>query len=389
MLSPLIGQAVAVMDGCNCNVDLSFDLQRGTCTVLGKAPSGGLDSLGMRLALSTEVFLEGVQVRSPLGTLHASRVGPFFSSYMRSERSEDKHLASSLLAKLLTDQSSTAEVEEILLTPQRSQICLQVEGLSGNRDSEVLFQCDSRKSIDCSIDLGAGKVEIHSFGPSSPLSGYVKCASSDMKLSEHLNELRIGLSLFFRRRSFLHLVRDGNSVTINLAVPDRVLSYGLLVSNTRYAKQVLEKLVTYVRLAQPYFLIEGFSNPAALEVRLLNAFVHLEVIDGGRRLSANQLASVFGITRENADAIVLVRNAMIHDGLNARHALEQARNRIASRDGARKVQARILEQAFQSASPHGEFYGALMDLFSTYLASQAGIPPEWINRRVALSFFEV
>jgi hypothetical protein len=114
---------------------------------------------------------------------------------------------------------------------------------------------------------------------------------------------------------------------------------------------------------------------------------HLEILDGGRTLSPNQLAEVFGITRESADAIVQFRNSwfMMDWTLGRRLRKPEA---VSHRKMEGNYKLGYSSKRFQSASPHGEFYGALMDLFSTYLASQAGIPPGWINRRVALSFYE-
>jgi hypothetical protein len=341
----------------------------------------------MGFAFSKEIFLKRVRITSPSGVLHADTVGPFFPSYVQSEGGADKGIASSVLARLLDIEPHTAEVDEIFLTPQRSELRFQLEGSARYPDSEAFFHCGLTRSIDCRIEIGGGEARVHSFRFGSPLSGYVRCVSSNLKLSEHKSELRVGLSLFLRRRSFLHFIRDGKTVSINLATPDSALSYGLLVDNPQNHKEVLQKLLSYAPRRQLYFLVEAFSNPGALEVRLLNALVHLEIIDGGRRLSANRLATVFGVTREGADAIVHFRNAMIHDGLNARQALEESRSRVSSKSD-RQSKVRILDEALQEGSPHGSFYCALMDLLSTHLANEADIPTKWVKRRVTLSFYE-
>lgn len=195
----------------------------------------------------------------------------------------------------------------------------------------------------------------------------------------------MAISLFLRQRAFIHFVRDHKDVSINLAVPDQAISYGFLVKDPRRYKEVMEKLVFYSSNRQRYFLIEAFSNPGTLEVWLLNAFVHLEIIDSGRALSANHVSAVLGISRDNADALVCLRNLMIHDGLGVPEALKECRRRIRARGGGKGV-ARVLEDAFKTDSPHGNLYSALMDKLSAHLAKEAGIPTEWVGRKVALSF---
>lgn len=383
----LKGQAIAVLDGARCDVEVTFDLKRGACSISRKAHSSGIDdSFGLNVAFSKQAFLEDVRLQSPLGLLRADAVGPFCPSYERVTPSEDKHVASSALAKLLTTESATSEIDEISLIPRSSGIRLEFDRRPEGDYSEALFYCDCRRTIDCAIDLDGGRVRVHSFELGSPLAGYIRCTSPDVNLGERLNDLRLALSLFFRRRSFVHLARDGAAIWINLTPRDSVLAYGVLIKNPTKTKDVLQKLIDYVPRTRPHFLIEAFSNPGAIEVRLLNAFVHLEIVDRGKKLSANQLVSLFGISRENADVIVQVRNAMIHDGVHIHQALERARLHSSRR--GRIKQAGILERITKSDSPHGEFYSALMDLLSTHLALEADIPPEWVARRTVASFYE-
>lgn len=158
----------------------------------------------------------------------------------------------------------------------------------------------------------------------------------------------------------------------------------MLVKKPRGYKETLEKLLSHSSHRQKYFLIEAFSNPGTLEVRLLNAFVHLEIIDGGKTLSSNRVSSVLGISRENADALVGIRNIMIHNGLGVRDALEECRRRFQARKGGKK-KVEVLENAFKTNSPHGNFYAALMDALSRYVAKEVGISLDWIQRQVALT----
>jgi hypothetical protein len=134
--------------------------------------------------------------------------------------------------------------------------------------------------------------------------------------------------------------------------------------------------------ASDHFLIEAFSNPASLEVRLINAFVHLETIDESATLSPDSVSNNLGIARGDADAIVKVRNAIIHQGMGLSDALAKAAEHLRERRPDADLAFWNIVNADRS---HGHFYTALMDLLSRCLARRIGVPPEWVKRQGRVS----
>ena len=314
----LEGVATIVDDSRAVSVDVFLDLVQGRCIIYENSASSFEGFLGFFLATKDHFFLEKVSLRTGDSKFLSEKLGPFFlSSITQAEPVEDKDISSSSLAIALGVNPNVVGVDEVEIKPFNSRIEFQVVNSGIDDGSEILFYCDPRVKFDCSIELNGKKVRVHTFRPGTVLSKYVRCYSSSLDISKYANELRMAVSLFLRRRAFIHFVRSQSKVSLNLSLPDQAISYGVLVHDPRHYKEVLEKLITASLRSRSHFLIEAFSNPGTLEVRLLNAFVHLEIIDGGKTLSGNRVASALKIKRDNADALICMRNVMIHDGLGA------------------------------------------------------------------------
>ena len=381
----LEGEATIDADHMMITVAVSLDLVQGRCLISENNAGTSAGPLGFLLFVKDEVFLENVRLQVGDSELFAKELGPFFlSSSTQAETTEDKGISVSGLASALGIASDALCVNEIELKPFSSKLDFQVIKPGMDDGSEILFHCDPQVKFDCSIVLDGKKVRLHTFRYGTALSKYVRCFSSSLDLSRYTNELRTAVSLFLRRRAFLHFVRTQSTVSLNLTQPDQAISYGVLVHSPRHYEDVLEKLAAASLRPRKHFLIEAFSNPGTLEVRLLNAFVHLELVDGGKTLSGNRVASALKIKRENADALVYMRNVMIHDGLGVGDALAETQRRLKARKGG-KTEAEVIEKAFQTSSPHGNFYAALMDSFSGHLVREIGFSCDWAKRKVALS----
>ncbi|WP_370209697.1 hypothetical protein [Alloalcanivorax venustensis] len=378
--------SATIGDGPQANsVDVSLDLAQGRCLISENSANTTGEFLGLSLATKDNVFLENVRLKIGDSEFFSEELGPFYvSSTTQAEPTEDKDISSSGVAIALEISPNVIGIDEIELKPFSSKLDFQVIKPGMDDDSEILFHCEPRITFDCSIEVDGRGVRLHTFRPGTVLSKYVRCSSASLDLSRYTNELRIAVSLFLRRRAFLHFVRTQSRVSLNLSPPDQAISYGVLVHNPRNYEQVLEKLTAASLHQRNHFLIEAFSNPGTVEVRLLNAFVHLETVDGGRTLSGNRVASALKVKRENADALIYMRNVMIHDGLGVRDALAETRRRLKAKPGG-TTESEVIEQAFQTRSPHGNFYAAVMDAFSKHLAREAGFMCDWTKRKVALS----
>jgi len=366
-------------------VSVLFDLENGRCLISKKNAEASNSSFAFLLATG-HILLQDIVITHGNHNLIAKELGPFqLYSYNQAVRSEDNSIANSSLAVILGIESDSKEVNEIELKPLSSKILFQSDKTDLDKGSEILFHCDPRRTFDFSINLDGEEVRIHTFEYGTLLNKYVRCVSSKINLTKYLDNLQVALSLFLRRKAFVHFIRNHSEISINLIPPNQVLSYGPLISNPSLYKQIFQKLVTNPLRPRKHFLIEAFSNPGTIDIRLLNAFVHLEILDGGKTLSPDRVASVLKISRENADALVKMRNILIHNGLGVKEALEKTRLDLKSRQGGKKTAA-VIEKVFESNSPQGYFYAALMDIFSKQLVRELGISEDAVQSRVPLLF---
>lgn len=382
----LKGTATISEDNKIFKVYVSFDLETGRCLISEQDAELSDGFFSFWLATKNTILLRDIVIKHRNHNFIAKELGPFqLYSINQAVYSEDNGIRNSHLAAFLGIEAYSKEIDEIELKPLHSRILFQIEGAVLDKGSEILFYCDPRRSFDFSINLDGEEVRIHTFKYGTLLNKYVRCVSQKIDLTKYLDNLQVALSLFLRRKAFVHFIRNHSEISINLIPPNQVLSYGPLISNPSLYKQIFQKLVTNPLRQRKHFLIEAFSNPGTIDIRLLNAFVHLEILDGGKTLSPDRVASVLKISRENADALVKMRNILIHNGLGVKEALEKTRLDLKSRQGGKKTAA-VIEKVFESNSPQGYFYAALMDIFSKQLVRELGISEDAVQSRVPLLF---
>lgn len=385
MIQTLKGKATIISNEKKILVDILLDFQVGGCFLSERNQEQNSDFLTLTLFLSEEIYLHSVQVTSNIGILQAEILGPFFFH----SRIENDGFDKSFLDSSLFSTQEVPPVEgKILIKPKHSKLCLKLSDQPRTDYSEIFFDCEPDTKIECNIKLDDVDVEISTIKSGLHLYDYIRCASKN-DLSHHLEQLHRGLSFFTRRRTFHFFIRTKETVQINLSNPGNKLSYGaiLRIEKESNSSNVLEALVSCFNDHNPFFLVEAYSNPGTIEVRCLNALVYLEIIDGSKKLSANQLASALNISRENADALVKFRNFMVHQGLSIQEALTAVQKEISERRGGKKT-ARIIEEVMLSDCPSGKFYLALMDLLSAYVFSKAGVPVEWMKFKNAPLFHD-
>ena len=226
----LEGVATIVDDSRAVSVDVFLDLVQGRCIIYENSASSFEGFLGFFLATKDHFFLEKVSLRTGDSKFLSEKLGPFFlSSITQAEPVEDKDISSSSLAIALGVNPNVVGVDEVEIKPFNSRIEFQVVNSGIDDGSEILFYCDPRVKFDCSIELNGKKVRVHTFRPGTVLSKYVRCYSSSLDISKYANELRMAVSLFLRRRAFIHFVRSQSKVSLNLSLPDQAISYLSLI----------------------------------------------------------------------------------------------------------------------------------------------------------------
>lgn len=383
MLGTIEARAVAKIDAEEFPVFVDFDLDRGLCKVDSLDETGG-EPFSLRAAVAGGIYLKNVEVTSPCPALSAEELGPFMvASATAGDALPDSGIKDSRVAQCFKLSEMPSKSGAVYLKPLNSRIDLNLSDVSHGYASEVLFYCEPKTKLDCTISVDGYAIRVHSFRANTSLEAYVRCESSQADLSSYLSPLRIGISLFLGKRAFFHLLTNKEGLSINLSKPDRIVSIGMLTQDTRAYQEALERLVAHAKDTQYHFLLEACSNSAPIEVRLLNAFVHMEVILKSRTLDCNEVAKEFGISAGNARALVTLRNLMIHEGVGVGEAIDEAIVRVRS-DSKGHLQPSFLEEVKKTESPHGFTYLGLMDLLSLHLARDVGLSPEWVTKKAEI-----
>ncbi|ATJ81236.1 hypothetical protein ACFPTY_18640 [Halomonas beimenensis] len=361
-----------------------FDVELGRCLIseTSETSSGGFFKFW--LGVSGDLFLKELKL-SGGRQLYSDLAGPFFFfSSVESTSFRDEEVSQCGVATALGVKDVSEEIDEIEIKPYSSEILLNVDGSSLSDGSEILFHCAPRRKMDFTVKLDGEEVRVHTFDHGTSLSKYVRCHSSRLQLVDYLKEMDIALSLLLGRRVFWHFYRNESEIRVNLAKPGQALSNGMLVSDASSYRVIFERLLSHPLCLQRYFLIEAFSNPRPLEVRLLNAFVYLEFLSATSSLDKGVVSERLEISRDSADVIVRVRNEMIHKGLGVLEALKKARHALSS--NRRKESLEVIDKILESESPSANFYGALMHACSRALVSEVGGDKDLVSKKVEFVF---
>jgi hypothetical protein len=63
-----------------------------------------------------------------------------------------------------------------------------------------------------------------------------------------------------------------------------------------------------------YFFLQGLGGVAPLEIRAINFFTYLEIIDNSDTLDKSSLSALLDVTTDEADLLCRTRNRLVHHG---------------------------------------------------------------------------
>jgi len=137
-------------------------------------------------------------------------------------------------------------------------------------------------------------------------------------------------------------ILEDNRLTINLAAHDGG-SLGHLHKKHDDAGVLLQGIYNFLSALPPsewtrwskgiYFFLQGLGGVAPLEIRAINLFTYLEIIDNSDTLDKNAVAALLGVTTDEADLLCRTRNRLIHHGDHIGAAVLEAERLISGFKG--------------------------------------------------------
>jgi len=201
--------------------------------------------------------------------------------------------------------------------------------------------------------------------------------------------IRISLGILLGGPISIRYIYDGElkTITINLAAHEGK-AIGPLYRNSN-GEELLNKIFKYLFQAMLdenkweklkrglYYYLQGLGGIAPIEIRTINLFTFLEIIDESKTLDKNKISKLLDITIDEASILCETRSSLIHKGLNIPSALINAKNKIESKKGSTLENSLFLINPEYKHNMTVCFYLTLAMLLNKYLIKEIGYSGQW------------
>lgn len=126
-----------------------------------------------------------------------------------------------------------------------------------------------------------------------------------------------------------------------------------------------------------YFYLQGLGGIAPIEIRVINLFTFLEIIDGSNTLDKNKISKLLGITTDEADILCKTRGSLIHNGKDIATALINSYNETASYKKAPLDCKLFIIDSDNKQKMTVHFYFKLAMLLNKFLIKKIGYSGQW------------
>jgi hypothetical protein len=174
-------------------------------------------------------------------------------------------------------------------------------------------------------------------------------------------------------------------LTINLAAHDGG-SLGHLHKNYDDAGTLLQGIYNFLSAQSPadwarwskgiYFFLQGLGGIAPLEIRAINFFTFLEIIDNSDTLDKNSIAALLHVTTDEADLVCRTRNRLIHHGDHIGAAVLAAEKNISEFKTPLNNTVFALDRTDEQKAGVSFFF-AFARLLNKFWIEKAGFTGDW------------
>lgn len=348
-MSKLIGTGILKEDGQEQKVQVCLNLDDNVIEIYQ-----GISALEDKLKMLSfslndlnpqDLTLRDVRLISPMGIIKTDSLPDCFISALKTGGCR---VIESEILKVMNEDDFT--MTKMILKPYCSKIQFNfdpfVPDYLEDRCYEIIY--DSAKNMNL-----VGHINIH-LNSDHQLTVYGDqgrfIVKSRTPLSDYEETIRISLGILLGGPISTRFIYDGEPKTITIYLADHEgKTIGPLYCNSN-GEELLNKIFNYLfheklvgdnradsydnnwkRLTRGlYFYLQGLGGITPIEIRVINLFTFLEIIDGSNTLDKNKISKLLGITTDEADILCKTRGSLIHNGKDIATALINSYNEIAS-----------------------------------------------------------
>ena len=264
---------------------------------------------------TSPTVLTDVQISTPIGTITKDRLADFIvTSYNPGSYS----IYGSTLSRALTLRGEEEGVTKVVLLPRGSRVEFVFQPFDTLAPQFELFYRGVKSSMPMpqELRLNPGRAVVMWDKGGIAVRG-------DQSLSNREELIRLSLGILQGGPITLRSILEDKTLTINLSSHDG-RSLGHLHKKDDDAGVLLQGIYDFLAALSPsdcarwskgiYFFLQGLGGIAPLEIRAINFFTFLEIIDNNDTLDKNSLSALLGVTTDEADLVCRIRNRLVHYG---------------------------------------------------------------------------
>ncbi|HPZ76312.1 MAG TPA: hypothetical protein PK409_09335 [Thermosynergistes sp.] len=397
-MSKLIGTGILKKDGQEQKVQVCLNLDDNVIEVYQIIPfEERLKKLKTFSQPSNNINLQGitlmnVRLISPMGIIKTDHLRHCFVSALK--MGGFQHIESEILNVM--DESDFTK-NKITFKPYCPKIQFNfdpfVPNYPENRCYEIIY--DGAKNMNLVEHINIHLNSDHQLTVSGDNGRFI--VKSRTPLSDYEEIIRIGLGILLGGPISVRYIYDGESktITINLANHEGK-TIGPLYRNSN-GEELLNKIFKYLfhaklvgdnradsydnnwkRLTRGlHFYLQGLGGIAPIEIRVINLFTFLEIIDESNTLDKNKISKLLDITTDEADILCKTRGSLIHNGKDIATALINSYNEIASYKKAPLDCKLFIIDSDNKQKTTEHFYFKLAMLLNKFLMKEIGYSGQW------------
>lgn len=285
-------------------------------------------------AFSTDIFdadisLLDIEIPVANGILRKSCLDDLFAfKYSGGSNS----IFDSSLGQALHLRNEEVGITTIYIKPYRPHVTFDFHSHSPNTSQyEIIYTNNIDNIHHGNISYNSTQITV-----SGDKNGLVLKSSNSLKPVEE--RFRICWSIIQGGWIELRAILDGTSLELNMASDKSLSRLAPLWSEHNDMIPMFNAISAYFKGLAPgdrarwrratYYYLDGLGRNIPLEMKMINFFIFLEMIDKSKTLDKNDIAHTIGISLDDADILCRTRNFMVHHGDSTGSAIEKAVNDI-------------------------------------------------------------
>lgn len=326
---------------------------------------------------TSPVVLTNLRISTPIGTISKDQLTDFFvTSYNPGSHS----IYDATLSRALTLRGKEEGVTKIVLHPRSSKIDFVFDPFDTLDPQFEVFYRGAKSSITMpqELQLNPGRAIVV-----GDHRGFV--VRGDQPLSNHEELIRLSLGILQGGPVTVRSILENNTMTINLSSHEG-RSLGHLHKNHKDAGLLLQGIYDFLAALPTsdwsrwsrgiYFFLQGLGGVAPLEVRAINFFTYLEIIDNSDTLDKGSLSALLGVTTDEADLLCRTRNRLVHHGEHIGTAVLTAERHISEFKGPLNNTIFMIDHADEHKTGVSFFFNLAM-ILNRFWVQRASFTGDW------------